>query len=369
MKKELHRPQIMAIKPYVPGKPIEEVERELGISDVIKLASNENPLGPSPLAVEAMKKALDNVHRYPDGNCFYLKQALARFWGVTPDHLFVGNGSDEIIKLIAEAFLSEGEEAVMGHPSFSEYDFAVKIMGGQSVFVPLKNNTYDLEAMAKAVTEKTKLVFVCNPNNPTGTIVKKAEVDKLLAALPDHVITVIDEAYYEYVGDSDYPDSLEYVRANKNVIVLRTFSKIYGLAGLRVGYGIAKPELVSLLMRVREPFNVNLLGQAAAIAALEDREHVERSRRANEEGKEYLYREFERMGLAYAPTETNFIWLVIRADCRKVFNKLLKRGVIVRTGDIFDAPDVIRVTIGTMEQNRRFIVNLEEVLKEEGVLA
>lgn len=369
MNRELHRPQIMAIKPYVPGKPIEEVERELGISDVIKLASNENPLGPSPLAVEAMKNVLDKVNQYPDGNCFYLKQALAGFWSVTPAHLVVGNGSDEIIKLIAEAFLEEGDEAIMGHPSFSEYDFAVKIMGGRSVFVPLKNDTHDLEAMAQAITERTKLVFVCNPNNPTGTIVKKADVDRLLSVLPDHVIAIMDEAYYEYVADSDYPDSLEYVRANKNVIVLRTFSKIYGLAGLRIGYGVARPELVNLIMRVREPFNVNLPAQAAAIAALKDSEHVERSRRANDEGKNYLYQEFERMGLAYTPTETNFIWLVIRADCQKVFSKLLRRGVIVRTGDIFGAPDVIRVTIGTMEQNRRFIANLEEVLKEEGILA
>jgi histidinol-phosphate aminotransferase len=368
VKKELFREQILAIKPYVPGKPVEEVERELGISNVIKLASNENPLGPSPLALEAMKGVISKVALYPDGNCFYLKNLLAEFWGVTPAHLIVGNGSDEVIKLIAEAFLDEGEEAVVGHPSFSEYDFAVKIMGGKTIPVPLKNDTYDLPAMAEAVTDKTKLVFVCNPNNPTGTIVSKAELDKLLSGLPEHVITVIDEAYYEYVMDKSYPESLDYVHEGKNVIVLRTFSKIYGLAGLRVGYGVAKPELISSLMRVREPFNVNMVAQAAAFAALGDKGHVERSRDANEEGKAYLYGEFKRMGLDYAPTEANFIWLVTRADCQNVFAKLLRRGVIVRTGDIFGAPDVIRVTIGTMDQNNRFITNLEEVLKEEGVL-
>ncbi len=365
MSKELNRKCILSIKPYVPGKPVEEVERELGISNVIKLASNENPLGPSPKAVQAMCDIADKVSVYPDGNCYYLKNALSEHLGVTPDNLIVGNGSDEVIKLIAEAFLEEGEEAIVADPTFSEYDFAIKIMGGRTVVVPTKNLTHDLAAMADAVTDKTKLLFICNPNNPTGTIVGKRETDEFLASIPPGVITVFDEAYYEYVTDGDYPQTLEYVHQGKDVIVLRTFSKIFGLAGLRVGYGVARPELISLISRVKEPFNVNMMAQSAALASLDDLDHVIRSRALNEEGKEYLTKEFNRLGLPFISTQANFIWVQINADCRKVFSKMLRRGVIVRTGDIFGAPDVIRVTIGTAEQNRRFIEVLEGVLAEE----
>jgi histidinol-phosphate aminotransferase len=368
LKKELFRNQILAIKPYVPGKPVEEVERELGISNAIKLASNENPLGPSPLAVEAMAKTISKVSAYPDGNCYYLKNALSEHLGVTPGHLIVGNGSDEILKLITEAFLNEGEEAVVADPSFSEYDFSVKIMGGTTVAVPLTDYTHDLKAMRAAVTEKTKLVFVCNPNNPTGTTVGRKQVTELIDSLPEGVITILDEAYYEYVADPEYPESIDFIHQGKNVIVLRTFSKIYGLAGLRIGYGVANPELIGSLMRVKEPFNVNMMAQVAALAALEDKEHVARSRELNEEEKIFLAGEFTRLGLFHVPTQANFIWLRVAADCRSVFNALLKRGVIVRTGDIFGAPDVVRVTIGTREQNKRFIMMLEEVLTTEGVL-
>ncbi|HZK24546.1 MAG TPA: histidinol-phosphate transaminase [Oscillospiraceae bacterium] len=368
MRKQLHREKILAIKPYVPGKPVEEVERELGISDVIKLASNENPLGPAPAAIRVLQGMLDNVSVYPDGNCYYLKTALAEKLGILPANLIVGNGSDEIIKMIAEAFLDEGEEAIVADPTFSEYDFAVKVMGGRTVVVPTKDLTHDLTAMAEAINEKTKLVFICNPNNPTGTIVKKDAVQAFMARVPEDVIIVFDEAYYEYVRDEQYPQTLDYVRAGRNVIVLRTFSKIYGLAGLRVGYGVSTPELIGMLSRVKEPFNVNLLSQAAALAALGDKEHLADSRQVNEEGKAYLYSEFSRLGLLYEPTEANFIWVEIKADCQKVFNKMLRRGVIVRTGDIFGAPDVLRITIGTAEQNKRLISTLEAVLTEEGVL-
>ena len=368
MSQSLHRKNILAIKPYVPGKPVEEVERELGITNVIKLASNENPLGPSPKAVAAIRQLAPTVSLYPDGNCYYLKEALAGRFQIGADQLFIGNGSDEIIEIIAKAFLEEGEEAVMADTTFSEYDFAVKVMSGVSVTVPLKNLTHDLAAMADAVTEKTKLFFICNPNNPTGTIVDKKAVAELMQRLPERVIVVFDEAYHEYVTDPAYPQTLDYVRAGRNVVILRTFSKIYGLAGLRVGYAISTPEIVGMLNRVKEPFNVNLLAQAAALAALDDTEHLEHSLRVNEEGKAYLYKEFDRMGLAYEPTHGNFIWVQVRADSQKVFQKLLHLGVIVRTGDIFGAPDVLRVTIGTPEQNRRFIAALHTVLTEEGVL-
>lgn len=365
MKKELHRPQIMLIKPYVPGKPAEEVERELGISGAVKLASNENPLGPSPLAMEAMQKTVAKVSFYPDGNCYYLKEALSRHWDMPPESFIIGNGSDEVIKLIAEAFLNEGEEAVVAHPSFSEYDFAVKIMGGITVQVPLKDYIHDLPAMAAAVTSETKLVFICNPNNPTGTMVGKNEVAALLDELPEHVITVLDEAYCEYVTDPSYGESLDFVREGRNVIVLRTFSKIYGLAGLRIGYGVARLSLIGSLLRVKEPFNVNMMAQTAALAALADTGHVEKSRQLNEEGKQYLAKEFERLGLFYTTTHANFIWVCVGVDCKQLFAKLLRRGVIVRTGDIFGAPDVIRVTIGTPDQNRRFICELAAVLAGE----
>jgi histidinol-phosphate aminotransferase len=362
MGKQIYRQTIMSIKPYVPGKPVEEVERELGISDVIKLASNENPLGPSPAAMQALHELVPKVSAYPDGNCYYLKNALAAQLGFGAENLIVGNGSDEIIKLIAEAFLEPGEEAVVADPTFSEYDFAVKVMGGKTITVPAVNMTHDLPSMAAAVTERTKLVFVCNPNNPTGTIVRRAEVGKLLDSLPEGVIVVFDEAYYEYVADREYPQTLEYVRQDRDVIVLRTFSKIYGLAGLRVGYGVARPELIGYLSRVKEPFNVNMPAQAAALAALGDNEHLARSRALNAKGKAFLTTEFTRLGLTFAPTEANFLWVNIAADCRKVFAELLRRGIIVRTGDIFGAPDTIRVTIGTPEQNRRLVSTLHEVL-------
>ncbi|MCR3922047.1 MAG: histidinol-phosphate transaminase [Firmicutes bacterium] len=368
MSKQLHREKILAIKPYVPGKPVEEVERELGISGVIKLASNENPLGPAPAAIRALQDMAATVSVYPDGNCYYLKEALANHLGVTPANLIVGNGSDEIIKMIAEAFLDEGEEAIVADPTFSEYDFAVKVMGGRTIVVPTKDLTHDVDAMVAAITEKTKLLFICNPNNPTGTKVGKAEITTLMERVPAGVIIVFDEAYYEYVMDEDFPQTIEYVKAGRDVIVLRTFSKIYGLAGLRIGYGVSTPELIGMISRVKEPFNVNLLAQAAALAALNDPAYVTESRQVNEEGKDYLYQEFTRLGLAYMPTHANFIWVQIKADCQRVFAKLLRLGVIIRTGDIFGAPDVIRVTVGTSAQNKRFIEALAAVLTEEGVI-
>ncbi|PKM82818.1 MAG: histidinol-phosphate transaminase [Firmicutes bacterium HGW-Firmicutes-13] len=355
---------IFDIKPYVPGKPIEEVERELGIKDIIKMASNENPFGPSPKALEAMKEALPKIHLYPDGNCFYLREALALKLGVEIDNLIVGNGSDEILKLLAETFLEPGDEIIIAQPSFSEYEFVGKIMGAACIFVPLKDFTHDLEAMCRAVTDKTKMVFICNPNNPTGTIVKKAEVEAFLKDLEPQVLVVFDEAYYEYVTDEQYPESLDYVGEGQNVITLRTFSKIYGIAGQRIGYGIAKPRLISALNRVREPFNVNTLAQVGALAALGDDGHVAKSRRGNTEGYEYLTGWFKEKGLFFVSSQANFIFLEVKVDSQKLFREMLKEGIIVRTGDIFDYPQFIRVTIGTMEENKRFTKTLEKVLSK-----
>lgn len=364
---DLIRPCIAAIKPYEPGKPVEEVQRELGLTDVIKLASNENPLGPSPLALKAIAGALPDLYYYPEGSCRKLRAALAERLQVSMDHLIVGNGSDELIKLIAEAFLREGEEVMMAEHNFSEYLFAAQLLGGRPVFVPRRGLHHDLRRMAEAITDRTKLVFICNPCNPTGTMVGAAEVEDFLARVPDRTFVVFDEAYREYASAPDFPDLVSHIRrGRKNVIVLRTFSKIYGLAGLRVGYGIADPEVIGWIHRTREPFNVNFLAQVAAVAALDDEEHVERSRAMVWEGRDYLYRGLAALQLEYEPTQANFILVNVRQDARRVFSELLKEGVIVRPADIFRLPTWVRVTIGTPDQNERFLSALERVLARLG---
>ncbi|MDH7576361.1 MAG: histidinol-phosphate transaminase [Bacillota bacterium] len=360
---DLGRRAIFNLNPYVPGKPVEEVERELGISGVIKLASNENPLGPSPLALEALQRAIARVNFYPDSNCFYLKRVLAAHLGCREENLIIGNGSDELLKLIAETFLEREDEVIFAHPSFSEYEFASKIMEANCISVPVKEDlTHDLEAMAKKIGPRTKLIFICNPNNPTGTIVTQEELQAFFAGISPDILIIVDEAYHEYVTDPLYPNSLQFVEEGRNVIILRTFSKIYGLAGLRIGYGISRPEIIALINRVREPFNVNLLAQEAARAGLEDKDHLKRSRDMVLEGKEYLYKAFQKMGLKYVPTHANFVFVNVFRDSREVFPALLREGVIVRTGDIFGYPTYIRVTIGTPQENERFIAGLERVL-------
>jgi histidinol-phosphate aminotransferase len=341
---------VLAIRPYVPGKPIEELERELGISNSVKLASNENPVGPSPAAVDAIGKALSGINRYPDGSGHYLKKALSEKLSVSGDEVILGNGSNELIDIAARTFMTAGDEAVMATPSFVVYSMAVQSVGGVCVQVPLKNHAHDLEAMAAAVTPRTKMLFIANPNNPTGTITRKEEFDRMMAKMPDGLIVVLDEAYIEYVSDPDYADSMKYLHSDKNVLVLRTFSKIYGLAGLRLGYGVARHEILADMNRLREPFNTNSIAQRAAIAALGDGEHLRRSKEVNERGKEYLYRQLSGMGMAYVPTEANFIYMPV-PEAPALYEKLLRLGVIVRPM----GPDSIRVTIGLPEENRRFI--------------
>lgn len=356
------REEILDIKPYVPGKPIEEVKRELGIDDVIKLASNENPLGPSKKAVEAMKEAASGVHIYPHGDCYVLKEALSDRLGVNEEELMFGNGSDDILKFIGEAFVNAGEEVIVAEPSFSEYEFATNVMGGDVVKVPLKDYTHNLSAMLETITAQTKLIFICNPNNPTGTIVTKQEVDSFMAEVPDDVVVVFDEAYKEYVTSDDYPETIDYLADYDNVIILRTFSKIYGLAGLRIGYAVANEELIGYLNRVRPPFEVNSMAQTAAYAALQDQDHLNQSKEVNTEGKKYLYQEFERLGLDYVPTETNFILVDVEKDASEVFADMQKQGVIIRNAQAFGYETMIRVTIGTNKQNQRLINTLEKVL-------
>lgn len=356
------RPEVFKLKPYSPGKPIEEVERELGITNVIKMASNENPLGPSPRAVERLQSALPKLNLYPDSACFYLKKALAAKFGMPEECFLVGNGSDELLRLISETFLSPEDEVIFAEPSFVEYEFMASIMGAKCRPVALKDFKHDLEAMKELINDNTKIVYVCNPNNPTGTIVTSDEIADFMSDIPEDVLVVFDEAYYEYVDSPDYVSGLEYLKQGRNVIVLRTFSKIYGLAGLRIGYGLTTPEIAEAVNRVREPFNVNLAAQEAAMGALDDDDHLQRSRKINIEGREYLYKAFKEMGLNYVPTQANFIFLDLGRECQPVFKQLLQMGVIVRTGDIFGYPNFIRVTIGKPEENQRFIAALKGIL-------
>ncbi len=351
---------IASLAPYVPGKPIEELERELGIARAVKLASNENPIGPSPKALAVLSEAAQSLNRYPDGGAQRLRDALAQRWKLTPDQVILGNGSDEIIGMLARAFLSPGEEAILADQTFVIYKMEVTAAHGVPMVVPVKDWRHDLPKMAEAITDRTRLLFLCNPNNPTGTMVSAAEVEALMARLPDHVIVVFDEAYYEYVAHRDYPDSLRYVKDGRHAIALRTFSKIYGLAGLRIGYGLTTPEIAGYLNRVRPPFNANSLAQRAALAALEDEEHVSRSRALNQAQKDVLRDGLTALGFQPVPSETNFLFFDVGRDGRLVFEALLREGVIVRHIE----GRMLRVSIGLPEENQLFLQALTKVLTQ-----
>lgn len=348
---------------YEPGRPIEEVAREMGLNpkSIIKLASNENPLGPSPKAVVAMRKALATSHLYPDGGGFYLRQGLAKKLGCETDNIVLGAGSNEIIEFLYHAFVGPGDEIIAGDRAFVIYAIMAKMFQARCVEVPFKGHTHDLKAMLAAITPKTKLVFVANPNNPTGTRVTNAELDEFIRRLPAHVVAVLDEAYIEFLDDP--PPSIEYALKH-NVVVLRTFSKIVGLAGLRIGYGVAQKECIALLQRVRQPFNTNAIAQAGALAALDDAAHTRSTKTVTRRGLAYLYREFDRLKLEYVPSCANFV-LVNVGHGDKAFVGLQQRGVIVRPMRGYKMAGWVRVTVGTMEENRRFIAALREELKEE----
>lgn len=362
---ELIRPEIRNLVPYSPGKSSDEVRRELGLEEIVKLASNENPLGPSPKAIAAMREAAPDVLFYPDPTWRELTEALAAKFNVSPECVVVGRGSDEIIHMAGLAVLEPGDEVVFSDPPFALYPLTATLLRGKPVAVPARNLRHDLSAMAAACTDRTRLIFISNPYNPCGTIVRQKEVDRFLDEVPERAIVILDEAYYEYVDDPDYPRSLEYVREGRPVVVLRTFSKIYALAGLRVGYGFAPPALARGLIQACEPFNVSSLAQAAALASLEDDEQVRRSQEMVWEGREFFYRELDRLGLPYAPTQANFIYVDVKMHCAQCFQGLMRRGVTVRTGDVFGMPTWIRVTIGTMEHNRTALRHLEAVLAEQ----
>ena len=351
-------PQIANLVPYVPGKRVEALERELGIARAVKLASNENPRGPSPKACAVLAEAAQHVNRYPDGGASVLRSTLAHRLKVLPEQVIVGNGSDEILGLLAKTFLAPGDEAVMADHTFVVYRWVVAVAHGQAIEVPLRNWCHDLPAMVAAITPRTRLLFICNPNNPTGTIVHAQEVQALMEGLPDDVIVVFDEAYVEYVRSAQYPDSLAYVAQGKPVVVLRTFSKIYGLAGLRIGYGVTTPDIAQYVNRVRPPFNTNSLAQRAAVAALDDEDHVAKSRTLNGEEIERVRTGLQSLGLEVLPSDANFLYVDVGTDGSKVFNALLRRGVIVR----HIRGHMIRVTIGLPEENILFLQALQAVL-------
>ncbi|VGO22933.1 histidinol-phosphate transaminase [Pontiella sulfatireligans] len=356
---------ISDLRVYEPGKPIEEVARELGfddIADIVKVASNENELGPSPMAIEAMQEAIPDMHRYPDGGAFYLKRKLVDKIGVEPEQLLFGCGSNELIIFLCHVFMEQGKNLVMGAEAFAVYFLANALYQGETIRVPMPDHVHDLEGMLAAITPDTRLVCICNPNNPTGTIVSAEAIDAFIEKLPDHVVAVFDEAYFEVMPEDKKPDVLKHIRAGKeNIIVLRTFSKAYGLAGLRIGYAVGHPKLIGLLNKVRQPFNVNAMAQAAAMAALDDNTHIVETREMVFQGLAFFERELPKLGIETVPSGANFI-LVKTGNGREVFQKLQKRKVIVRPMDPYGLPDHIRITIGTPEQNQTMLNALKAVM-------
>ncbi len=355
-------PGVTNLAPYQPGKPIEELERELGISNAIKLASNENPWGPSPLAVAALRETSDQIGWYPDANGYALKGALAGHLGLAPDRITLGNGSNDVLDLVARTFVGPGDEVIYSQYAFLVYALVTQAVGGQSIVTPALDWGHDLQAMANAVTDRTKVVFLANPNNPTGTFVDEGRLTQFLERMPGRVVVVLDEAYCEYVTEPGYPDGVALMRNYENLVVTRTFSKAYGLAGLRIGYGLASAPVTDLLNRVRQPFNVSNVAQAAALAALDDAEHITRSRDTNLSGKRYLCEAFEAMGLKYIPSVANFVAVEIGKESMRVYQDLLHRGLIVRPVANYDMPAHLRITVGRDRDNEQLVKTLGEIL-------
>lgn len=363
----LTRSVLEVMKPYSPGKPIWEVEQELGIKEVIKLASNENPLGASKKATEAIESHLSQIHRYPDTSAAKLREAISHRYDVNSEQIIIGNGADELITLISETFLEEGDEIIIPSPSFSEYEFGADLMGAKVVSVPLiaLNFEYDMLSILNAITDNTKIIYLCSPNNPTGTYIKKDTLDDFLNKLPENLIVVFDGAYSHYATEEDYTNGIEYVKRGNPVIVIQTFSKIYGLAGIRVGFGISSPEIINSIYKVKEPFNVNSLAQVAAEAALYDEEHVKESQKVNQQGRDYLYNSFKKLGIPYIESMSNFILVNIGADAVHVYEQLLQKGIIVRYGGAWGLPNYLRISIGNEFENKVFITALKN-LRSEG---
>jgi histidinol-phosphate aminotransferase len=357
------REAVARLKPYVPGKPAWEVQREYGLQRVVKLASNENPLGPSPKAVTAMQEALPELHRYPDADFRELQDALAGKLGFGPGQIIVGNGADEVIKLLAEAFVDAGDEVIVPSPTFTEYEFTGLLMGANVVSVPLgEGYSYDVEAILQAVTPKTKLVYVCTPNNPTGTYLSRTQLGELTARLPARTLLVVDAAYAHFADAADYGDGFELLRHGRRLAVLQTFSKVYGLAGIRVGYAFSTRDVIEAMLRVKEPFNVNTLAQKAALAALADEEHVAQTQALVTAERGRLYRELDRLGLAYTESMSNFVLVRLGPEAKAIYEALLRRGVILRYAGAWGLPDCVRVSIGTSEENGILLRHLAELI-------
>ena len=359
-------PQLRELVAYEQGKPVEDLARELGLppGEIIKLASNENPLGPSPAARQAMIDTIDRAHFYPDGGGYYLREAVAEQLGLSMANVILGNGSNEIIEFLGHAYLQPGDEVVVAKHSFAVYRLMAQLFGAKVVDVPDPDFIADLDGMLAAITPRTKEVFIANPNNPTGTMVFQDDIDRFMERVPEHVMVVFDEAYFEFLDEP--PDVLKYVRAGRNVVVLRTFSKIQGLANLRIGYGLAAAEIIEVLQKARQPFNANGIAQAGALAGLRDQAHMDATRRVTREGRDFFQAEFLEMNLEFVPSHANFV-LVRVGDGKKVFDALLRRGLIVRAMGSYGLPEWIRVSVGTMPQNKAFIAALRE-LDAEGLV-
>ncbi len=362
MLKELLRNGVLAVDAWPGGRPIEEVQAELGLSALALMATNENPLGPSPRAVEAMKAEIYKVNRYPQGPCEHLRRKVGAALGIGRETIMFSNGADNCLQIIACTFLNPGEEVVLARPTFSIYRTVARIAGAVPVEVPLRDYSHDLRAMAEKIGPRTKLVFVCNPNNPTGTIVRKKELDAFVASLPDHVVLILDEAYFEFVTDPEYPNALDYIQQGRAVVALRTFSKLYGIAGLRIGYTLASAELTSAMERVREPFPVSRIAEAAALAAMDDEEFKSRVLANNERSRRFFGESFARLGLPYVQTHTNFIFVDLKADAGETAQALLKQGYLICPGTAWKHPTFARITFGTMEENRGLIAAMARVL-------
>jgi histidinol-phosphate aminotransferase len=360
--KSLTHKGVEELIPYPPGKPIEELERELGIRNSIKLASNENPLGPSPMAVRAIMEKVHGLHRYPDGSGYYLKTRLGKELGLPIEQIILGNGSNELIELVIRTFLSAEEHVVQAFPTFLVYEKVVKGAGGLISSAPLSDFRIDLDAVFEKITPKTKILFINNPNNPTGSALKRDQLLGFLKKIPNDIVVVLDEAYIEFVTDEGVANGLDLFKEYPLLFVLRTFSKLYGLAGLRIGYGFASERLIDYMNRVRQPFNANSLAQAGAIAALDDKEFVARTLQVVQEGLRYLYRCLDEMGLTYISTQTNFFLIKVPFGGKEIYSRMLNEGVIVRSMDSYGLPEYIRINVGLPEENERFIRTLKKIL-------
>ncbi|OAS20288.1 histidinol-phosphate transaminase [Paenibacillus oryzisoli] len=350
------------MQPYTPGKPIWEVQQEFGLTSVTKLASNENPLGPSPLALEAIGAYVSDIHRYPDAETVTLREAIAEKRGFSPDQVLVTNGGDELITLLSETYLEPGDEVIVPSPTFSEYEFGANLLGASIIRVSLgENYRYEVDAILEAVTERTKMLYICSPNNPTGTYITKTDLHRLVKSLPSHVLVIFDGAYSHFVTADDYCDGLALVREGYPVVVLQTFSKIYGLAGIRVGYGIADAGILQRIRQVKEPFNVNTLAQVAAAAALKDDQHLEATRTNNVKVREELYAELRVMAIPFTPSMSNFVLVELGAQAKSIYDNLMSRGVIVRYGGGWNLPNHVRISIGTSEENAVLVQALKEI--------